>query len=84
MARVCYICSKSTVAGHNIQHKAKGKWRYKAPKSNRVFKPNLKKIKLEDEEGNRMTVRICMKCYKRLRKDEEEAQKSVVEKEKVA
>jgi len=57
--------------GHNIQHKAKGKWRYKAPKSNRTFKPNLTSIKLEDENGNLFKVTVCMKCYKRLRKEAE-------------
>ena len=68
MSKVCYICEKSTVAGKGIQHKHAGGWRYKAPKSNRVFKPNLKKVKL-DVDGKQMKVTVCMKCYKRLQKE---------------
>ena len=69
MSKVCYICGKSTVAGKNIQHKHSEGWRYKAPKTNRTFKPNLKKIKL-DVDGKLMNVTVCMKCYKKLRKEE--------------
>ncbi|MBD3329429.1 50S ribosomal protein L28 [Candidatus Dojkabacteria bacterium] len=76
MAKVCEMCGKSTMYGHNIQHKAKGKWRYKAPRSNRTFKPNLTKVTLVDDEGNKTKVTICMKCYKRLRKEAEEENNS--------
>ncbi len=71
MAKVCHMCGKSTIAGKNIQHKHSEGWRYKAPKTNRQFKPNLKKIKLE-VDGKPTKVRICMKCYKRLRKEASE------------
>jgi large subunit ribosomal protein L28 len=71
MSRVCYICEKSTIAGKNIQHKHSGGWMYKAPRSNRQFIPNLKKVELE-VDGKPMKVQICMKCYKRLRKGLEE------------
>jgi large subunit ribosomal protein L28 len=71
MAKVCYMCGKSTIAGKNIQHKHSEGWRYKAPRTNRQFKPNLKKIELE-VDGKPKKVRICMKCYKRLRKEEAE------------
>jgi large subunit ribosomal protein L28 len=70
MSKVCYICGKSTVAGKNIQHKHSEGWRYKAPKTNRTFKPNLKKIKL-DINGKPMKVSVCMKCYKKLRQEQE-------------
>jgi large subunit ribosomal protein L28 len=69
MAKECYICGKSTKAGKNIQHKHSEGWRYKAPKTNRKFKPNFKKITLE-VDGKPKKVTICMKCYKRLRKNE--------------
>ncbi|MCD4756479.1 50S ribosomal protein L28 [bacterium] len=68
MSKVCYICKKSTIAGKRIQHKHAGGWRFKAPKTNRVFKPNLKKVSLE-VDGKKKRVTICMKCYKRLRKE---------------
>lgn len=68
------MCGKSTIAGKNIQHKHSEGWRYKAPRTNRQFKPNLKNIELE-VDGETKKVRICMKCYKRLRKDEAEKAK---------
>lgn len=66
MSRVCEICGKATVAGKRVQHHSKGsKWRYKAPKSARVFKPNVAKIKVMDEEGNVGSIKVCMKCLKK-------------------
>ena len=70
MSKVCNICGKSTVAGNRIQHKHSVGWRYKAPKSKRQFKPNLKVVDVE-VDGVAMKVSSCMKCYKKLRKEEE-------------
>ncbi len=72
MAKYCEICEKQTVAGHRIQHHHSIQWRFKAPKSNRAFKPNLKKVDL-DVDGKIMKATICMKCYKKLRKEAEVA-----------
>ena len=71
MSKVCEICGKSTVAGNRIQHKHSVGWRYKAPKSKRQFKPNLRKIDV-DMEGSLIRVSSCMKCYKRLQKESKE------------
>ncbi|OGC36350.1 hypothetical protein A3K02_00905 [candidate division WS6 bacterium RIFOXYD1_FULL_33_8] len=71
MAKVCELCEKSTVAGRRIQHHHSIGWRFKAPRSTRVFKPNLRKIKVEID-GDVVTVNTCMKCYKRLQKDSKE------------
>ncbi len=68
MAKVCEICGKSTVAGNRIQHKHSIMWRYKAPKTKRQFKPNLRNIDIE-VDGSVMRVSACMKCYKKLKKD---------------
>ena len=70
MSKVCEICGKSTVAGNRIQHKHSVAWRYKAPKTKRQFKPNLRKIDIEIG-GMQKKVSSCMKCYKRLRKESE-------------
>lgn len=76
MSKVCEICGKSTVAGNRIQHKHSIGWRYKAPKSKRQFKPNLRKIEVEIENSPQPTrISVCMKCYKRLRKEQEETVK---------
>jgi ribosomal protein L28 len=46
-------------------------WRYKAPHVARQFKPNLRSIDL-DIDGEVKNVTVCMKCYKKLRKEAEE------------
>lgn len=62
------MCGKSTVAGRRIQHHHSIQWRFKAPKTTRQFKPNLRKLKVE-LDGKEKKMLVCMKCYKRLRKD---------------
>lgn len=71
MSKECFICSKSTIAGRGIQHKHSVGWRYKAPRSIRQFKPNLRSVDLEID-GQVSNVKICMKCYKKLKKEAEE------------
>ena len=68
MSKLCEICGKSTVAGNRIQHKHSVGWRYKAPKTKRQFKPNLRKVDVE-LDGDMVRLSACMKCYKRLQKD---------------
>jgi large subunit ribosomal protein L28 len=68
MAKVCELCEKSTVAGRRIQHHHSIGWKYKAPRSRRTFKPNLRNIKV-DSAGEVQTITVCMKCYKRLQKE---------------
>jgi large subunit ribosomal protein L28 len=68
MAKVCELCEKSTVAGRRIQHHHSIGWKYKAPRSRRTFKPNLRNIKV-DNAGDVQTITVCMKCYKRLQKE---------------
>lgn len=66
--KICAVCGKSNMAGRNIQHHAKGGWRYKAPKTPRTFKPNLRKIDIE-VSGEVVRANVCMKCYKKIRKE---------------
>lgn len=75
MSRKCEITGRKTSFGHSKKHKrgrsgGGGIWKFKAPKSNRTWKPNLKKIKLE-VNGVRKTVKVSMKAYKKLRKQAE-------------
>jgi large subunit ribosomal protein L28 len=70
MAKQCEVCAKSTVAGKRIQHHHSIGWRFRAPRTNRTFKPNLKVARVQFEEGgDTEKVKVCMKCYKRLRKE---------------
>ncbi len=71
MAKVCELCGKSTVAGKRIQHHHSIGWRFKAPKSIRAFKPNLRKIKV-DSNGSVQSIYVCMKCYKKIRAESKE------------
>lgn len=70
MSRQCEVCGKATVAGKRIQHHHSIGWRFKAPRKNRVFKPNLRKVKAEIG-GSVKSISVCMKCYKKLRQDYE-------------
>lgn len=72
MSRVCELTGRKTSFGHNKKHRrgssgGGGRWRFKAPKTNRTWKPNLKKVKLE-VDGRVQTMKISMKAYKKLRK----------------
>ncbi|HOK59871.1 MAG TPA: L28 family ribosomal protein [Candidatus Dojkabacteria bacterium] len=68
MAKICELCGKSTVAGKRIQHHHSIGWRFKAPKSKRAFKPNIRKVKVDTDNGSEQ-IYVCMKCYKRLQKE---------------
>ncbi len=55
----CYVCEKSTVYGKQI-----GKSRsHVSGRSNRYFKPNLKKVKIL-EDGTPKTIYICTRCLR--------------------
>lgn len=73
MARVCEISGRKTISGNRIQHRrgksgSGGVWNYKAPKTKRTWKPNLRKIKVM-VNGSTKRIKVSMKEYKRLRKD---------------
>lgn len=67
--KVCAICEKQDMAGRRIQHHHSVGWRFKAPRSLRVFKTNMRKV---DINVNNTVVRanVCMKCYKKLKKED--------------
>lgn len=72
MSKVCEICGKSTISGNRIQHKHSIGWRYKAPKTKREFKPNLRTVEVMVNGSNApVKMSVCMKCYKKLRKEQE-------------
>lgn len=67
MAKSCDFSGKSVIAGRSIQHKHSTGWRYKAPRTTRVFKPNLRSIKVKDAAGKEVKMTIAMRYYKKLR-----------------
>ena len=67
----CYHCEKGVMYGRSHTHKrgvAGGRWKKRAPKTQRLFRPNLQKIMIV-EEGDQKRVSLCMKCLKRIKKD---------------
>lgn len=67
MAKICEICKKGTTFGRHIRHKEVGHWGLKAPKKGRKLYPNLRTVRLIAEDTPSLKVKVCMKCYKRLK-----------------
>jgi ribosomal protein L28 len=66
MSRKCFFCGKSIVSAGHRKHKYGGGWAYRAQRTKRKLKPNLRKIKIEKNDKVQ-TVDICMKCYKKMK-----------------
>lgn len=47
---------------------AGGRWKKRAQKTQKIFKPNLQPIVVINQ-GKEQRVRLCMKCLKRVKKD---------------
>lgn len=74
MSRVCDICSKKRQVGRQSRHKkgvAGKQWAKRAPKTVRIFKPNLQNATID---GKKM--RLCAKCLKKIKKEKTSAQVS--------
>lgn len=63
----CSFCGKGPMVGRNIRHKARGKWTYRAPKTRRVFNPNIQRTTIF-LRGERKRVHICTRCLRTLNK----------------
>lgn len=66
MAR-CEECGKTTQFGRSIQHKHSTKWLRRAPKTNRVFKPNVHRQTVL-KNGELVRMHICTRCLRTLAK----------------
>ncbi len=68
---VCFNCEKGSVRGRSHSHHrgvAGGRWKKRAPKTIRVFKPNLQNVTVSVSE-NQVSIKLCTKCIKRIKKD---------------
>lgn len=63
MAGKCDICGKSTAFGRNIRHRHAGRWERKAPRTNRVFRPNVHKQTLY-LDGKSVRLNVCTRCLR--------------------
>ena len=59
----CAACGKTTMFGRNIRHKHSGRWERKAPKTNRMFRPNLHVRRLI-VDGVMRRVQLCTRCLR--------------------
>lgn len=67
----CFHCGKGVLYGRSHTHHrgvAGGRWKKRAPKTQRVFKPNLQSVKVI-QGSEEIRVKMCMKCLKRVKKD---------------
>ncbi len=67
MTKICDFSGKSVIAGRRVQHHHSTQWRFRAPKTTRKFKANIREIKVKDTEGMIVKMNIAMKYYKKLR-----------------
>jgi large subunit ribosomal protein L28 len=74
---ICYYCEKSVLYGRSHTHHrgvAGGRWKKRAPKTRRIFKPNLQPVRIL-VKGEIERVKLCSKCLKRIKKDMAEGKK---------
>ncbi|MEK7129971.1 MAG: L28 family ribosomal protein [Patescibacteria group bacterium] len=71
MAYQCEICEKKSHAGRQHTHHAGvagGQWKKRAPKTGRMFRPNLHWVTMPID-GMVRRVKACAKCIKRIKFD---------------
>lgn len=56
MARVCEVCQKGPQFGNSISHAHNV--------TKRVWRPNLQRVRIVEENGTRRRVRICTRCLR--------------------
>jgi len=56
MARVCEICGKKTVFGHNVSHAHN--------LTNRSWQPNIQKLRVRRPGGGTRRIKICTRCLR--------------------
>ena len=77
----CYHCEKSLLYGRSHTHHrgvAGGRWKKRAPKTQRIFKVNLVRLSII-ENGKAKRIRLCTKCLKRVRKDMKDGKKPFIQ-----
>ncbi len=56
MSKVCEICGKAPSFGCNVSHSHKT--------TNRMFRPNIQRITIVDENGHARKANVCTGCIK--------------------
>lgn len=63
----CQVCGKAPTFGRNIRHQHSGGWARRAPKTNRMFRPNIQKTTVT-LNGNPVQVKVCTQCLRTMYK----------------
>lgn len=63
MATQCAICGKGSQYGRNIRHVHSGSWALRAPRTQRIYKPNLQSVRA-NVGGTAVRLKVCTKCLK--------------------
>lgn len=66
MALKCFNCQKGVMVGRTHKHHpgvAGGRWKKRAPKTQKIFRPNLHMARVTIE-GTRKKVKLCTKCLR--------------------
>ncbi|MBI2414235.1 50S ribosomal protein L28 [candidate division WWE3 bacterium] len=69
MSRICELCSKTYQRGNLVP---RGIGRRVTRRTLTRQQPNIRTVRFDVEDGNKITLKICTSCLKRLRKDERE------------
>ncbi len=65
--RACVLCGKTTKVGMDTTHKHGGQWAMRAPKSQKLWKPNLQVAKVEIDGVGVRKMRFCIKCLRQVK-----------------
>ena len=55
MGKICEVCGKGAMSGHNVSHSNR--------KTNRVFLPNTQRIRVKTESGVKH-MNVCTRCMR--------------------
>ena len=80
MAFKCDMCLKGVMVGKQHKHHpgvAGGRWKKRAPKTQKIFKPNLHFARILVGNSYKR-LRLCTKCLRRAKEAMKESQKSVL------
>lgn len=56
MARICEVCKKKTIFGHNVSHAHNV--------TNRAWLPNLQRVRIKRPGGGTRRARVCTRCLR--------------------
>jgi large subunit ribosomal protein L28 len=63
MATICAVCGKGAQYGRNIRHRHSGSWATRAPRTQKIYKPNLQSVRTT-VSGAPTKLKVCTKCLK--------------------